>query len=101
MRNGVVLGGGGGEKDASTDVVELLLARRDDLDRLDQNSTRWEFMNCTLQLSLSKHFRVDEKVNTVDNSDRDLFSMGFFARRERVKNILRHFALTPRSPRRD
>lgn len=56
-------------------------------------------MNRTLQLSLSKRFRVDEKVNTVDNSNRDLFSMAFLPRPERVKNILHHsiYLASPRT----
>lgn len=57
-------------------------------------------MNRTLQLSLSKRFRVDEKVNTVDNSDRDLFSAAFLPRRECVKNILRR-SIYLASPHRD
>lgn len=48
-------------------------------------------MNRTLQLSLSKRFRVDEKVNTVDNSNRDLFSMAFL----RGGNVSKIFCITP------
>lgn len=49
-----------------------------------------KFINCTLQLSLSKRFRVDEKVNTIDDSNRDIFSILFLSR----ENILQIFCTT-------
>lgn len=49
-----------------------------------------KFINCTLQLSLSKRFRVDEKVNTIDDSNRDIFSILFLP----GENILQIFCTT-------
>lgn len=48
-----------------------------------------KFINCTLQLSLSKRFRIDEKVNTIDDSNRNIFSVAFLSRKH-IKNILCH-----------
>lgn len=48
-----------------------------------------KFINGILQLSLSKHFRIDEKVNTIDDSNRVIFSIAFLSRKY-TKNILCH-----------
>jgi len=64
------------------DEVELFFP--DNLDRLDQNSTQEIHQHCTLQLSLSKCFRIDEKVNTIDDSNRDIFSILFLSDRVKI-----------------
>lgn len=44
-----------------------------------------KFINYTLQLSLSKRFRVDEKVNTIDDSNRAIFSILFLLSENMLK----------------
>lgn len=42
-------------------------------------------MGRILQLSLSRRFRIDEKVNTIDDSNRDIFSIQFLSREHVIK----------------
>lgn len=69
------------------DEIELLFP--DNLDRLDQNSTQEIHQLHITTFPLSKRFRIDEKVNTIDDSNRDIFSIVFLSRKH-IKNILRH-----------